>query len=83
MDQKEIFNSLVKLITPYARNKEALANVTENTKILADLDVNSARLVDVVMAMEDEFDIEISDEEVDQVSTIGAAVKMIGEKLKG
>ena len=35
------------------------------TNILEDLKVNSARLVDVVLAFEDEFDIEIADEDVD------------------
>ena len=81
MDTKEIFNSVVKIITPYARNKEALDNVSDETTILNDLDVNSSRLVDVVLAMEDEFEIEISDEEVDNVSTIGKAVSMINEKM--
>jgi acyl carrier protein len=81
METKEIFNSVVKIITPYARNKEALESVTDETTILNDLDVNSSRLVDVVLAMEDEFDIEISDDEVDKVSSIGNAVNMINEKM--
>ena len=41
------------------------------THILDELKVNSARLVDVVLAFEDEFDIEIADEDVDSVKTVG------------
>ncbi len=51
------------------------------TSILEDLKVNSARLVDVVIAFEDEFDIEIEDEDVDSVNTVGDAVTLIASKL--
>ena len=48
-----------------------------DTNILDDLKVNSARLVDVVLAFEDAFDIEIADEEVDSVNTVGDCVRLI------
>jgi acyl carrier protein len=50
------------------------------TSILEDLKVNSARLVDVVIAFEDDFDIEIADEDVDSVNTVGDAVNLIVSK---
>jgi acyl carrier protein len=42
--------------------------------------VNSARLVDVVLEFEDVFDIEIADDDVDNVDTVGNAVDLIGSK---
>jgi acyl carrier protein len=63
------------------KNEDALQAVSMETNILDDLKVNSARLVDVVIAFEDEFDIEIDDEDVDTVNTVGDAVKLISEKL--
>jgi acyl carrier protein len=51
-----------------------------DTNILDELKVNSARLVDVVLAFEDEFDIEIPDEDVDSVNTIGDCVRLIVAK---
>ena len=51
------------------------------TNILDDLKVNSARLVDVVLAFEDEFDIEIADEDVDAVETVADCVSLIQQKL--
>lgn len=45
--------------------------------ILKDLKVNSARLVDVVLEIEDAFEIEVRDEDADKVKTIGDAVKLI------
>ena len=61
MDATEIQERVVKILTPYVKDQEALANVGPATNILDDLKVNSARLVDVVLAFEDDFDIEIAD----------------------
>ena len=43
--------------------------------------INSARLVDVVLAFEDTFDIEVADEDADAVETVGDAVRLIQSKL--
>ena len=58
-----------------------LEHVGPGTHILDDLKVNSARLVDVVLAFEDEFGIEIADDDVDTVNTVGDAVRLISSKL--
>jgi len=81
MDQGEVMERVVKILTPWVKNEEALASVSMETNILDDLKVNSARLVDVVIAFEDEFDIEIADEDVDSVNTVGDSVNLILEKL--
>lgn len=81
MTQSEIFDRVVKILTPYVKNQEALAGVSEKTHILDELKVNSARLVDVVLEFEDAFDIEIADEDVDSVETVGNAVELIQAKL--
>jgi acyl carrier protein len=77
MTQKEAFETVVKILTPHVKNQAALANVSLETNILDDLKVNSARLVDVVLAFEDAFEIEIADEEVDGVNTVGDCVRLI------
>jgi acyl carrier protein len=77
MTEKEAFETVVKILTPHAKNPAALAGATLDTNILDDLKVNSARLVDVVLAFEDAFDIEIADEEVDSVNTVGDCVRLI------
>jgi acyl carrier protein len=81
MDKADVMERVVKIITPWVKNEEALAAVSEATNILDDLKVNSARLVDVVIAFEDEFDIEIDDDDVDKVNTVGDAVGLITSKL--
>ena len=77
MSEQEVFDKVVSIIEPFAQNEQALRNVTMDTSILEDLKVNSARLVDVVLEIEDTFDIEVSDEQADNVKTIGSAVHLI------
>ncbi len=77
MERKEAFAAVVKILTPHVKNQAALENVSDSTNILDDLKVNSARLVDVVLAFEDEFDIEIPDEDVDTVNTVGDCVSLV------
>jgi acyl carrier protein len=81
MSKDEIFEQVVKILTPYVKNQEALDSVSLSTHILDELKVNSARLVDVVLEFEDAFDIEIADEDVDSVETVGNAVELIASKL--
>ena len=77
MDQSEVMERVVKILTPWVKNEEALGSVSMETNILDDLKVNSARLVDIVLAFEDEFDIEIPDEDVDSVNTVGDCVNLV------
>jgi acyl carrier protein len=82
MQQTEVLEKVVEILTPYVKNEAALAALTLETNILDDLKVNSARLVDVVLAFEDEFGIEVADDEVDTVNTVGDAVHLIWTKLQ-
>ena len=82
MSEEQIFEQVVKILTPYVKDEKALASISGETNILEDLKVNSARLVDVVLAFEDEFDIEIADEDVDSVNTVGDCVSLIA-RTKG
>ena len=81
MDQTEVMSKVVAILTPYTKNGDALAHVAATTHILDDLKVNSARLVDVILAFEDEFGIEIADDDVDDVNTVGDAVRLIASKV--
>lgn len=53
--------------------------VTENAEFIGDLDADSLDLVEVIMAMEQEFDLEIKDEDAEKIRSVGDAVKYINE----
>lgn len=56
--------------------------VTEAAKF-EDLDADSLDHVELVMAFEEEFQIEISDEQAEKITTVGEAVEMIVQILLG
>lgn len=58
----------------------ANANVTEETHFVDDLGADSLATVEFVMDLEDEFAIEIPDEEADKIRTVGAAIDYINAK---
>ena len=55
--------------------------ITMEAKLEEDLEIDSLGIVEVVMAFEDEFDIEIDDEELTDVGTVGQAVNLLHSKL--
>ncbi|MDJ0785556.1 MAG: phosphopantetheine-binding protein [Myxococcota bacterium] len=81
MESAQIGERVAKILEPYVKDTDAFAKRSDTTKILDDLKVNSARLVDVILAFEDEFDIEIADEDVDDVETLGDCVRLIAARL--
>ena len=55
--------------------------ITMDAKLEEDLEIDSLGIVEVVMAFEDEFEIEIDDEELTDVATVGQAVNLLHSKL--
>lgn len=52
-------------------------SITADTSIADDLGADSLDVVDLLMSIEDEFEIEIPDEEIDNIKTVGELVKYI------
>ncbi|MDD6799851.1 MAG: acyl carrier protein [Firmicutes bacterium] len=57
-------------------------SVDENTDITNDLGADSVDVVELLMALEDSFDIEIPDEDVEEIRTIGELCGYIEEKTE-
>lgn len=55
--------------------------VTSEASFANDLEADSLDVVELVMALEEEFDIEIPDEAAEQILTVGKAVEYINEKV--
>ncbi len=54
--------------------------VTDNAKFVDDLGADSLDTVELVMALEEEFGIEIPDEDAEKLATVGDALRYIEEK---
>lgn len=77
MKEKEIFDSIVTIIQE--RQGEDFV-VRESLSLKDDLDADSVDLMEFILTLEDEFSIEISDEEIDQLQSVGDVVKIIQGK---
>ena len=52
-------------------------NITPETRLQEDLNADSLDVVDLIMNIQDEFEVEIPDEEVENIKTVGALVEYI------
>jgi len=57
------------------------SQVTKEASFADDLDADSLDLVELVMALEEEFDVTVEEEELEGIETIGAAFDLIKGKL--
>lgn len=56
--------------------------VSESSSFVDDLGADSLDLVELIMALEEEFDMEIPDEDAEKISTVGDAIKYIKENAQ-
>ena len=56
------------------------SQVTEEATFDGDLKADSLDVVELVMALEDEFDLEIPEEDAEQITTVGAVVRYLEEQ---
>lgn len=76
MTNEEIFNKVVEMVKDQLGVADD-ANITMETSFIEDLNADSLDMVELVMAMEQEFDLTIPDEIADKVKTVGDAVEYI------
>ncbi len=55
--------------------------ITMDTDFVEDLNADSLDVVDMLMSLEDEFDVEIPDEEIESIHTVGDLVSYIEEHM--
>lgn len=79
MTEQEIFNQIKAIIVDRLGVDEE--KIDFDTSFQDDLGADSLDIVELVMEMEDKFNEEISDEVVEQLTTVGKAVEFIKEKV--
>jgi acyl carrier protein len=79
MSQAEIFEKVKKVVVEQL--SADADNIKPNSNFINDLGADSLDLVELVMAFEEEFDIEIPDEAAEKILTIQDAVDYINNKV--
>ncbi len=83
MNKDELITKLKPIIAPYIQDEEAFKNLTEDTDFVNDLKINSANLVDIILDIEDAFDIRLENEDMEQMLDVKSAMKIVTQKLEG
>ncbi|HZX58455.1 MAG TPA: acyl carrier protein [Mucilaginibacter sp.] len=81
MTREEIINELKNVVAPYTNNKEMLAGLNDQTDLIADLKINSANLVDIIIDAEAKYNIEIDYDSADKMINVGSCVDVIYDKV--
>jgi acyl carrier protein len=81
MSQEEVTRRVKKVIADQLGRNES--EILEEASFLNDLGADSLDIVEMVMTLEEEFGIEISDEEAEKIQTVGEAIAYILGKMQG
>lgn len=81
MNKEELIAQLKVIIKPYTTNTDAYENFTEDTDFIKDLNINSANLVDIILDIEEAFDIVIENTDMERMLDVKTSVAIIETKL--
>ena len=80
MEEKEIRSKVTEII----KDKLGVEDdkIVDEAKYVEDLGADSLSLVDIAMALEDEFGMKIPDEDIEKITTVGSTIQYIKDNLK-
>ena len=77
MDRDEVLQGILKILKPYKARSGNSAPLTESTSLTGELDIDSPRMVDIVLDAEEKFGIRIDDSQITNFETVGDIVNMV------
>ncbi|MFT5984295.1 MAG: acyl carrier protein [Ulvibacter sp.] len=81
MTNDQLIVKLKAIVAPYIQDEAAFAALNENTDFVNDLKINSANLVDIILDVEDEFEIRLENEDMEKMLDVKSTIEIINTKL--
>jgi len=81
MTPEAIYAQLLPIIKTYLPEDVNENDVSPDSDLTGELNINSAHLVDIVLDVEDTFNVEFANEDMEKLRTLNDAIKIIQEKL--
>ncbi len=81
MQEDEKYQKLKDIIQVYLPEDVSVSDIHPTSNFVTELNINSANLVDIVLDVEDAFNIRLENEDMDQMQTVEDALKIIDSKL--
>jgi len=81
MTQEEHYSKLKDIMKIYLPEDVSTNDITAESHFINDLNINSANLVDIILDVEDEFDIMLENDDMEKMQTVQDALQIIDAKL--
>ena len=81
MNKEDIRNKIREIVERYIFDKTVWDKAPENPAFIEDLKINSARIVDVILDIEDQYQIAIDDASLEKIIRLDDAVEVVIRKL--
>ncbi len=78
----DIYPQLKEIIKPYLPEDVTIDQVNKESHLMNDLNINSSYLVDIILDVEDAFDITIEDDEMESMDTVKGSISLINAKIE-
>lgn len=80
MNKEYYYEKLRAIVSPYLPEDVSSEDIGMDSHFIKELNINSANLVDIVLDVEDEFDIVLENDDMDQMQTVRDAMELIDKK---
>lgn len=81
MTKEERYQKLKEIVKIYLPEDVSVDAITAESHFINELNINSANLVDIILDVEDAFDIILENDDMDQMQTVENALEIIESKL--
>ncbi len=81
MTSEEIYNKLKPIVKTYLPEDVSVNDITLTSNLTTELNINSAHLVDIVLDVEDTFEVEFANEDMEKLHTVNDAIEIIQKKI--
>jgi len=82
MTKEERYKRLKHIIKIYLPEDVSVDDITMDSHFIKELNINSANLVDIILDVEDEFDIMLENEDMERMETVRDSLQIIEKKLE-
>lgn len=81
MTSNEIYTTLEPIIKTYLPEDVDSSQINPNSDLTKELNINSAHLVDIILDIEDAFDIEFKNDDMEKLRTVNDTIDIIQQKI--
>lgn len=80
MTQPNYFQEVLEIVKPYLPEDVDVASIRPESRFIDDLNINSSHLVDIILDVEDRYDILVEDSEMEEMRSVADAIRLVRSK---